>query len=71
MVLLELVQKFLPQPFILHLDHPPVLLFYVPWLLTLPLAGALVLVYRSRRRLEGHDAFVQCVSCFCRLRPFF
>jgi len=41
MVLLELVQKFFPQPFILHLDHPPVLLFYVPWLLTLPLAGAL------------------------------
>src|SRR6266700_4523969 len=41
MGLLELVQKFLPQPFILHLDHPPVLLFYVPWLLTLPLAGAL------------------------------
>src|SRR5882724_1910387 len=38
MVLLELVQKFFPQPFILHLDHPPVLLFYVPWLLTLPLA---------------------------------
>jgi len=41
MVLLELVQKFFPQPFILRLDHPPVLLFYVPWLLTLPLAGAL------------------------------
>ncbi len=41
MVLLELVQKFFPQPFIIHLDHPPVLLFYVPWLLTLPLAGAL------------------------------
>ncbi len=41
MGLLELVQKFFPQPFILHLDHPPVLLFYVPWLLTLPLAGAI------------------------------
>jgi len=41
MVLLELVQKFFPQPFILRLDHPPVLLFYVPWLLTLPLAGAI------------------------------
>ena len=41
MVLLELVQKFFPQPFILRLDHPPVLLFHVPWLLTLPLAGAL------------------------------
>jgi len=40
MGLLELVQKFFPQPFILNLDHPPVLLFYVPWLLTLPLAGA-------------------------------
>ena len=41
MGLLELVQKFFPQPFILNLDHPPVLLFYVPWLLTLPLAGAI------------------------------
>ena len=41
MVLLELTQRFFPQPFILRLDHPPVLLFYVPWLLTLPLAGAL------------------------------
>jgi hypothetical protein len=40
MGLLELVQKFFPQPFILRLDHPPVLMFYVPWLLTLPLAGA-------------------------------
>jgi hypothetical protein len=40
MSLLELVQKFFPQPFMLHLDHAPVLLFYVPWLLTLPLAGA-------------------------------
>jgi len=41
MGLLELVQKFFPQPFILRLDHPPVLLFYLPWLLTLPLAGAI------------------------------
>src|SRR6267378_338329 len=41
MGLLELVQKFFPQPFTLRLDHPPVLLFYVPWLLTLPLAGAI------------------------------
>ncbi len=48
MVLLELVQKFFPQPFVLHLDHPPVLLFYVPWLLTLPLAGALG-AYLSKR----------------------
>src|SRR5713101_1560621 len=48
MGLLELVQKFFPQPFILHLDHPPVLLFYVPWLLTLPLAGAIG-AYLSKR----------------------
>ena len=48
MVLLELVQKFFPQPFILRLDHPPVLLFYMPWLLTLPLAGALG-AYLSKR----------------------
>src|SRR6266849_5179834 len=41
MGLLELVQKFFPHPFILRLDHPPVLLFYLPWLLTLPLAGAI------------------------------
>jgi hypothetical protein len=48
MGLLELVQKFFPQPFILHLDHPPVLMFYVPWLLTLPLAGAMG-AYLSKR----------------------
>ena len=48
MSLLELVQKFFPQPFMLRLDHPPVLLFYVPWLLTLPLAGALG-AYLSKR----------------------
>ena len=48
MGLLELVQKFFPQPFMLRLDHPPVLLFYVPWLLTLPLAGAMG-AYLSKR----------------------
>ena len=48
MSVLELVQKFFPQPFMLRLDHPPVLLFYVPWLLTLPLAGALG-AYLSKR----------------------
>src|SRR6266852_4655909 len=48
MGLLELVQKFFPQPFTLRLDHPPVLLFYLPWLLTLPLAGAMG-AYLSKR----------------------
>ncbi len=48
MGLLELVQKFFPRPFILRLDHPPVLMFYVPWLLTLPLAGAMG-AYLSKR----------------------
>ena len=46
--LLELVQKFFPQPFMLRLDHPPVLMFYVPWLVTLPLAGAIG-AYLSKR----------------------
>jgi hypothetical protein len=41
MVLLEVAQKFGPQPMVLHLDHPPVLMFYARWLLILPLAGAL------------------------------
>ncbi len=48
MGLLEVVQKFFPQPFILRLDHPPVLMFYLPWLLTLPLAGAIG-AYLSKR----------------------
>src|SRR6266404_2598216 len=48
MGLLEVVQKFFPQPFILRLDHPPVLMFYLPWLLTLPLAGAMG-AYLSKR----------------------
>lgn len=41
MLLLEVAQAFAPQPMVLHLDHPPVLMFYTRWLLILPLAGAL------------------------------
>jgi hypothetical protein len=48
MVLLEMAQKFGPQPMVLHLDHPPVLMFYTRWLLILPFAGALG-AYLSKR----------------------
>src|SRR5205809_5605798 len=49
MGLLELVQKFGARPIVLDLDKgTPVLMFYTPWLLALPLAGALV-AYLSKR----------------------
>ncbi|MGB8473175.1 MAG: permease prefix domain 1-containing protein [Candidatus Acidiferrum sp.] len=42
MVLLELVQKIGPKPIILSLDKgTPILMFYVGWLVMLPLAGAM------------------------------
>jgi hypothetical protein len=42
MVLLELVQRFGARPIVLDLDKgTPILMFYVSWLLTLPLAGAI------------------------------
>lgn len=49
MVLLALAQKFGPQPLLLSLDKgTPFLMFYTPWLLTLPLAGAMG-AYLSKR----------------------
>jgi hypothetical protein len=48
MILLEVAQKFGPAPLILSLDHPPVLMFYGRWLVTLPLAGAMG-AYLSKR----------------------
>jgi hypothetical protein len=48
MALLEVAQKFGPQPMVLHLDHPPVLMFYTRWLLILPLVGVLG-AYLSKR----------------------
>lgn len=48
MILLDLCQRFGPAPLVLNLEHPPVLLFYTRWLLTLPLAGAIG-AYLSQR----------------------
>ena len=48
MILLDLCQRFGPAPLVLNLEHPPVLLFYTRWLLTLPLAGAIG-AYLSKR----------------------
>jgi len=49
MGLQELVQKFGPKPLILSLDKgTPILMFYIGWLLMLPLAGALG-AYLSKR----------------------
>jgi len=48
MILLEVCQRFGPPPLVLNLEHPPVLLFYTRWLLTLPLAGAIG-AYLSQR----------------------
>lgn len=38
---LAVTQKFGPLPLMLRLDHPPVLMFYLPWLVSLPLVGAM------------------------------
>lgn len=47
--LLALFQKFGPRPLIFSWSgQPPVAMFYVPWLVTLPLIGALA-AYLSRR----------------------
>ena len=48
MILLDLCQRFGPAPLVLNLEHPPLLLFYTRWLLTLPLAGAIG-AYLSQR----------------------
>ena len=48
MILLDLCQRFGPPPFVLNLEHPPVLMFYTRWLLMLPPAGAIG-AYLSKR----------------------
>ncbi len=45
---LALAQIFGPKPWILTWGHPPVALFYLPWLFSLPLVGA-VGAYLSHR----------------------
>jgi hypothetical protein len=46
---LALAQIYGPKPWILSLGHPPVALFYIPWLFALPPVGALgaYLSYRA------------------------
>lgn len=48
MGLLALAQIFGPKPWILTWGRPPIALFYIPWLLSLPLVGA-VGAYLSHR----------------------
>ena len=62
MVLLEVAQKFGPRPFILDLDKGmPVLMFYTPWLLALPLAGALGAYLSWRAGGSARTALVSSV----------
>src|SRR6266851_5225884 len=49
---LALAQIFGPKPWILTWGHPPVALFYLPWLFSLPLVGA-VGAYRPQYRANG------------------
>lgn len=68
MVSLELAQKFEPRPFVLDLDRgTPVLMFYISWLLILPLAGALG-AYLSKR--AGGSARMVLVSSIFPVLPF-
>ena len=48
MGLLALTQIYGPKPWILSWGHPPIALFYIPWLLALPFVGA-VGAYLSHR----------------------
>jgi len=48
MGLLALAQIYGPKPWIFSWGHPPIALFYIPWLFTLPLVGA-VGAYLSHR----------------------
>ncbi len=68
MGLLELVQKFGARPIVLDLDKgTPVLMFYTPWLLVLPLAGALG-AYLSKR--AGGSARIVLASSIFPVLPF-
>ncbi|PYU50782.1 MAG: hypothetical protein DMG48_12780 [Acidobacteria bacterium] len=68
MGLLELVQKFGARPIVLDLDKgTPVLMFYTPWLLALPLAGALG-AYLSKR--AGGSARIVLASSIFPVLPF-
>lgn len=68
MVLLELAQKFGPRPIILDLDKgTPILMFYISWLLILPLAGALG-AYLSKR--AGGSTRMVLVSSIFPVLPF-
>lgn len=68
MVLLELAQKFGPRPIILDLDKgTPILMFYISWLLILPLAGAMG-AFLSRR--NGGSVRMVLVSSIFPVLPF-
>lgn len=68
MVLLELAQKFGPRPIILDLDKgTPILMFYISWLLILPVAGALG-AYLSKR--AGGSTRMVLVSSIFPVLPF-
>ena len=67
MILLDLCQKFGPAPLVLNLEHPPVLLFYTRWLLTLPLAGANGAYLSKRGGGSLRTVFLASIFRYCRL----
>ena len=68
MVSLELAQKFGPRPIVLDLDKgTPILMFYISWLLILPVAGALG-AYLSKR--AGGSTRMVLVSSIFPVLPF-
>ncbi len=66
MGLLALIQKFGPQPWILAWG-PPLILFYIPWLLTLPFIGAMGAYLASR---AGASVSTVLVSSIFPILPF-
>src|SRR6266481_1815182 len=65
---LELVQKFGPRPIVLDLDKgTPVLMFYMSWLLTLPLADAIGALLSKR---AGGSPKILAISSVFPVLPF-
>lgn len=64
---LAVTQKFGPLPLMLRLDNPPVLMFYLPWLVSLPLVGAMGAYLSSR---AGGSFRVMLFSSLFPVLPF-
>jgi hypothetical protein len=61
MILLALTQIYGPKPWIMSWGHPPVVLLYIPWLLSLPFVGALGAYLSYRAGGSGRAIFLSTI----------